>query len=216
MQEDCLLSSRAEKWLCLVFLSLLLLLLLCFSFHWGGVHFCLLERQGQRRWQEVFEINWLYENEGSKSSFICFNHNLLDLHFVLRLSNQTFPKENLILLGLVCAQRAQATWPTSVSPHYCRLHCFQSQIPWALKMYHSIFWVINPESLRTWACRAELGSGLPRPRGSSDLGKQRRHITSKFKSLSTDTWKGQQEGVKNRSRGWGKSLGDLILNRFHL
>ena len=110
------------------------------------------------------------KTKGSKSSFICSNYNPLDLHAVLCLSNQTFPKENLILLGPVCALTAQATWPTSISPHYCRLHCFRSQIPRAPKMDHSIFWVINPKSLPIWPCSAELRSGLPRGHGGLGLG----------------------------------------------
>lgn len=133
-QEGCSFSSKAEKWLCLVrdFFFFLNEVISIFA--------SLRARAaGDGREQEVLEINWLYENEGSKTSFICSNHNPLDLHFVLCLSNQTFPEENLILLGPVWALRVQATWPPSISPHYRQLQWFRSQIPRVPKMDHSVF-----------------------------------------------------------------------------
>lgn len=48
-------------------------------------------------------------------------------------------------------------------------------------------------ALLGWAGIACLWSGRVRP------GRRRLHTTSSFKSLSTDTWKGQEEGVKTEA-----------------
>ena len=175
---------------------------------------------GDGREQEVLEIIWLYENKGSETFFICSNHNPLDLHFVLCLSNQTLPEEKLILLGPVRALRAQATWPASISPHYHRLRWFRA------KSRGFVRWIIQsseqsiPRACRSGLPSAEPGSGLLRGRvdvAPGKLGKRLQHRTSPFKSLPADTWRGRHRGrCENRSQGWGRRLGNSILNRFHL
>lgn len=166
--------------------------------------------------QEVLEINWLYKNQGSKTFFICSNHNPLDLHFVLCLSNQTFPEENLILLGPICTLRAQATWPTSISPHYHWLHWFRDQIPRAHKMDHSIIWAINPENWLIWPPLGWAGEWPALWQGWPGPGKVAAPQNLLFQKPFRRSLARVAGRCENRSQGWGRRLGNSILNRFNL
>lgn len=130
-------------------------------------------------------------------------------------SNLPQGKPDSFRLGL-CSQSTD-TQPPSISPHYCRLHWFQSQIPRAPKMDHSIFpsnqsqefvallaWLsFTSRSLRAgvvvgWGsrCRARTDVLFLKP-SPHILGKGRRKV-----------WK-QKQGLRRR-------VEDSILNRFDL
>lgn len=112
-------------------------------------------------------------------------------------SNLPQGKPDSFRLGL-CSQSTD-TQPPSISPHYCRLHWFQSQIPRAPKMDHSIFPSNQSQefvALLAWLSfrSRSLMAGVVVGWGSCCPGQK-----SSFWNLSTHTWKGQKEGVKTEA-----------------
>lgn len=151
------------------------------------------------REQEVLEINWLYENQGSKTSFICSNHNPLNLHFVLCLSNQTFPEENLILLGPVCSQSTSHMAYFNKSP-LLPMALVSEPSPkgspdGSFNLLSNQSWELADLALLGWA----RGAACLVASVSLSPGKPQQHTTSFFKSFLPDPWKGQEESVKTEA-----------------
>lgn len=149
-KEGCSFSSKAEGWLSLV------LVLFCFCNEFVSIFASLRERAkgkvaGSR--EPLRSIDSM-ENEGSETPFVCSNHNPSTCILCSIKSNLPQGKPDSSRPN-VCSKSTSHMACFNKSP-LLPTALFQSQIPQAPGMDHSVFWVINPESSRSCPSFTEL------------------------------------------------------------